>query len=95
MSTRAGVAFPVRKILCKMKKRMLFKRIWIESAVYMAAVMQYVVSETLDLSGTLTKSENKKIIKPRHINGAFQYDQEFRAFQERRISNGFTGEVFY
>merc|ERR1719219_1723573 len=84
LSVRAGVAFPVRKILRKMKKRMLL-RIWIVAAVYMAAVIEYVVSETLDLSGSLTKSENKKIIKPRHINAALKYDQELKKLTESAI----------
>ena len=75
LSIRAGVTFPIRRIFRKLKKR-THLRIWIKAAVYTAAVLQYVVSEILDLAGTITKRFKKKIIKPSHINNALRCDEE-------------------
>jgi len=35
-----------------------------------------VVSEILDLAGTITKRLKKKIIKPNHVNNALRCDEE-------------------
>ena len=75
LSVRAGITFPVRKFLRKLKKRTLFK-VWIKAAVYTSAVVQYLISEILDLAGTITKRLKRKIIKPNHINNALRCDQE-------------------
>jgi histone H2A len=75
LSVRAGITFPVRKFLRKLKKRTLFK-VWIKAAVYTSAVVQYLISEILDLAGTITKRLKRKIVKPNHINNALRCDQE-------------------
>jgi len=75
LSVRAGVIFPIRRIFRKLKKR-THLRIWIKAAVYTAAVLQYLISEVLDLAGTITKRFKKKIIKPIHINNALKCDEE-------------------
>ena len=75
LSARSGLIFPVRKLIKKLKKRTML-RIWINSAVYLASVIEYLVSEILDLSGQITKKAKKKIIQPNHINGALKCDQE-------------------
>lgn len=51
-------------------------RVWIKSAVYTAAVLEYIVSEILDLGGYIAKGMKKKILTPSHINGALKIDQE-------------------
>ena len=75
LSNRAGVLFPIRR-LWRQLKNSTHLRILLKSAVYLSAVLEYLVSEVLDLSGTVTKRVKKKIIKPNHINTALKCDQE-------------------
>jgi len=84
LSIRAGITFPIRRIFRKLKKRTQL-RIWIKAAVYTAAVLQYVVSEVLDLAGTITKRLKKKIIKPKHINNALRCDEELDKLTRKSI----------
>lgn len=46
------------------------------AAVYLAAVLEYLVSEMLELSGNAAKDSNKLSIKPRHIQLAVRNDAE-------------------
>ena len=87
LSVRAGITFPVRKFLRKLKKRTLFK-VWIKAAVYTSAVVQYLISEILDLAGTITKRLKRKIIKPNHINNALRCDQELDKLTKVKCSYG-------
>jgi histone H2A len=84
LSVRAGITFPVRKFLRKLKKRTLFK-VWIKAAVYTSAVVHYLISEILDLAGTITKRLKRKTHQPNHINNALRCDQELDKLTKNAI----------
>jgi len=48
-----------------------------DAAVYLAAVVEYLVLELLDLAGDVAKLVKKKTIKPRYIKLAVVEDEEF------------------
>lgn len=72
-SARAGLDFPVARIGRYLKKGRYGDRIGIGSAIYMAATLEYLTAELLELSGGCAKAHNKKRIIPRHIQLAVRY----------------------
>ena len=46
------------------------------AGAFMAAVLEYLTSEALELAGTECASNNMKTIQPKHINLAFRSDAE-------------------
>jgi histone H3/H4 len=63
------------------------------SAVYLASVMDYVISEVLDLSGSVTLRQGRKIIKPNDINVALKCDKELNQFTRDVILPGVTNFI--
>ena len=59
-----------------MKRDRLSTRVGKSSAVVMTAIMEYVCSELLDLSGSQADEAGKKRINNRHIQLAIQNDDE-------------------
>ncbi|CAG9335032.1 unnamed protein product [Blepharisma stoltei] len=76
---RAGLIFPVGRILRIMKEGRLADRISDKSAVAIAAVLEYLSAEIIELAGDQAKEERvmkKHMIKPRHITLAIRADEE-------------------
>ena len=59
-SSRAGLQFPVARMHRLLKKGKYANRIGTGSAVYVAAVLEYLTAEILELAGNAAR-ENKKI----------------------------------
>merc|ERR1711862_441369 len=74
-SVRAGLQFPVGRVITLMKERTKI-RIGQTSAVYLAAVLEYLTAEILELGGNGSKDLKVKRINPRHINLAVRGDEE-------------------
>lgn len=88
-SNKAGIHFPVSRIKRYLKNRIDGKRISDYSAVYLAAVLEYLIAEVLELSGNVTKAMNKKLIIPRHIKYGVGQDKELdELFRNVTISQG-------
>lgn len=59
------------------------------SSVYIAAVLQYVASEVLELAGNVARENNRHRITPRHIKLAVKNDNELDALlKDVTISEG-------
>ena len=56
------------------------KRVGAGAPVYMAAVLEYLVAELLELSGNAAKDNKKGRIVPRHIQLAIKNDVELNNF---------------
>ncbi|XP_063763479.1 histone H2A-like [Eleginops maclovinus] len=78
-STRAGLTFPVGRIHRLLKKGNYAKRLGTGSAVYLAAVMEYLCAEILELAGNACRDNKKARIAPRHILLAVKNDDELKA----------------
>lgn len=89
LSTKAGVVFPVARILNKLKRGKYSDRIGKGAGVYTAAVLEYLSAEILELAGNAAKDMKKKIIKPRHIQLAVRGDEELnKLFKDVIIPEG-------
>jgi len=73
---RAGLVMPVAKVLNGLKKGRYAPRVKVDAAVYMAASLEYVVAEVLELAGNCSKYMKRKRITPRHIQMTFLHDAE-------------------
>ncbi|XP_067419664.1 histone H2A type 1-like [Emydura macquarii macquarii] len=75
-SARAGLQFPVGRVHRLLKRGSYAERIGAGAPVYLAAVLEYLTAEILELSGNVAR-ENKKVrIGPRHIQLAVRNDEE-------------------
>ena len=75
-SSRAGLQFPVGRIHSHLRKGNYAERIGTGSAVYLAAVMEYLVAEVLELAGNAARDNKKQRIIPRHLQLAVRNDEE-------------------
>ncbi|XP_053621131.1 histone H2A, sperm-like [Plodia interpunctella] len=75
-SSRAGLAFPVGRIHKILRKGNYAPRVGRDAPVYLAAVLEYLAAEILELSGEAAKENDKTRIVPRHILFAIRNDEE-------------------
>jgi histone H2A len=66
-SQRAGLQFPVGRISRFMKQGKYAERVGAGAPVYLAAVLEYLAAEVLELAGNAAKDNKKTRIVPRHI----------------------------
>ena len=75
-SSRAGIQFPVGRIARFLKKGKYSERVGAGAPVYIAAVLEYLAAEVLELAGNAAKDNKKSRIIPRHILLAVRNDEE-------------------
>merc|ERR1712202_7820 len=75
-SSRAGLQFPVGRIHRLLRKGNYAKRIGAGGPVYLAAVMEYLTAEILELAGNAARDNKKSRIIPRHLQLAVRNDEE-------------------
>ncbi|XP_075449175.1 histone H2A-IV-like [Ascaphus truei] len=75
-SSKAGLAFPVGRIHRLLKKGNYAERIGSGSAIYLAAALEYMCAEVLELSGNAARDNKKARTLPRHIQLAVRNDEE-------------------
>ena len=79
-SARAGLQFPVGRIARFLRTGGYTKRFGAGAPVYMAAVLEYLVAELLELAGNAAKDHKKTRIIPRHIQLAIKNDEELNKY---------------
>ncbi|XP_013401384.1 late histone H2A.2.2 [Lingula anatina] len=75
-SARAGLQFPVGRIQRFLRKGHYAERVGSGAPVYLAAVLEYLVAEILELAGNAARDNKKSRIVPRHVQLAVRNDDE-------------------
>jgi len=75
-SVKAGLVFPVGRLRSKLRTKSTF-RISQTSAVYAAAVLEYIALEIIELAGDHAKRLGVKTITPEHVQFVFKTDECF------------------
>ena len=75
-SSRAGLQFPVGRIHRMLRKGSYAERVGAGAPVYLAAVMEYLAAEVLELAGNAARDNKKTRIIPRHLQLAIRNDEE-------------------
>ncbi|CAM5075092.1 histone H2A-beta, sperm [Chelonia mydas] len=75
-SAKAGLQFPVGRVHRLLKRGNYAERIGAGAPVYLAAVLEYLTAEILELSGNAAHENKKGRIGPRHIQLAVRNDEE-------------------
>merc|ERR1712226_1548349 len=88
-ASRAGLQFPVGRIARFMKQGRHASRVGAGAPVYLAAVLEYLSAEVLELAGNAAKDGRNSRITPRHIQLAIRNDEELaRMMQNTTIAAG-------
>ena len=75
-SSRAGLQFPVGRVHRLLRRGNYAERIGGGAPVYLAAVLEYLAAEILELAGNAARDNKKTRIVPRHLQLAVRNDEE-------------------
>eukprot|EP00798_Chlamydomonas_sp_ICE-L_P028156 gene28156-biopygen32114 len=75
-SSKAGLQFPVGRVARYLKKGKYAERVGAGAPVYLAAVLEYLCAEVLELAGNAARDNKKTRIIPRHVQLAIRNDEE-------------------
>jgi histone H3/H4 len=79
-SAKAGIVFPVGRVHKYLKRGRYASRIGAGAPVFLAAVMEYMVAEVLELAGNACRDNKLKRVTPRHLVLAVRNDKELNTF---------------
>lgn len=74
-SLQAGITFPVGRVH-RLLKKVSGERVGASAAVYLAAVLEYLSAEVLELAGNACSEQKLKRVTPRHLMLAIRSDEE-------------------
>ena len=90
-SERAGLIFPAARSTASIKKDGRTKRASATSGIAMAAALEYMCSEIVELAGAKCKEQNRKRITPADVSKAIRSDSELnKAVRGMATSTGET-----
>ncbi|XP_003226187.2 histone H2A-beta, sperm [Anolis carolinensis] len=78
-SCRAGLIFPVSRVDRFLRRGDYAERIGSGASVYMAAVLQYLTYDIVDIAGNIASRDNKHRIVPEHLQQAISNDSELHS----------------
>nr|AAP06146.1 similar to GenBank Accession Number X01064 histone H2A in Oncorhynchus mykiss [Schistosoma japonicum] len=71
-----GLQFPVARVHRLLRKGNYAERVGAGAPVYLAAVLEYLTAEILELAGNAARDNKKTRIIPRHLQLAVRNDEE-------------------
>jgi len=85
---RAGLTFPPSRFQKQLKRGAFAPRIGFGAGLYMAAIVEYLCAEVLELAGNAAKDNNRLRVSPRHVMLAVRNDDELnRLLDHVHIAN--------
>ena len=84
-SAKAGLQFPVGRVARYLRKARVAARVGAGAPVYLAAVLEYLAAEILELAGNAARDNKKTRIIPRHIQLAVRNDEELNKVSPRPL----------
>uniref|UniRef100_A0A8C4S5I1 Histone H2A n=2 Tax=Erpetoichthys calabaricus TaxID=27687 RepID=A0A8C4S5I1_ERPCA len=75
-SSQAGLQFPVGRVHRLLRTGNYAERVGAGAPVYLAAVLEYLTAEILELAGNAARDNKKTRIIPRHLKLAVRNDEE-------------------
>ena len=87
-SSRAGLQFPVGRIARYLRQGNYASRVSGSAPVFLAATLEYITAECLELAGNAAKDNKRSRIVPRHIQLAVRNDDELNQFFGNAIIAG-------
>lgn len=84
-SSKAGLSFPVGRLARMLKTGRYAERVGVGAPVYIAAVLEYLVAEILEVSCMVVKQNKKNRIIPRYIFLGLKEDEEFNKLFQNTI----------
>ena len=94
-SKKAGLVFPVGRIETLIRHHSGVERVSGTAAVYLAAVLEYLAAEILELSGNAALDNKKKRVTTRHLLLAIRYDEELNTLTHNiTLSGGVIPNIY-
>ncbi|ERN06609.1 hypothetical protein AMTRI_Chr01g112870 [Amborella trichopoda] len=75
-SMKAGLQFPVSRVARNLRRGRYSQRIGGGAPVFLAAVIEYLAAEVLELAGNAARDNKRSRIIPRHVQLAVRNDEE-------------------
>ena len=75
-SSRCDLIFPVGRMTRYIKQGRYSDSVGVGGGIFMAAVLEYITCEILELAGNAAEEQKKKTIAPRHLQLAIRNDEE-------------------
>lgn len=96
-SSRAGLVFPVGRVYRHLRQGKYASRIGAGAPVFLAAVLEFLIAEVVELAGNIAQVAHRARISPRHVMLAVRNDEEFTKLLDNVTipSCGVTPNVYF